>query len=113
MIVPPVMAQTTGILGMVVYQDGEKIPKGSIQIKFQDPGAKGDAIPREAAIRIESDGGSKSMPFSLAIPASLTSSPTHEVVAQLLREDGWLLARGSAQIEAGKQVSITLNTVMY
>ena len=106
-------AQTIGIRGVITYQGGAKIPKGNIEIELKDPGAQGDAILKEAAMWIESDGGSKSMSFSLPIPASWASSPTHQVVAQLLREDGWLLARGSAQIEAGKKVSITLNTVMY
>jgi hypothetical protein len=34
-------------------------------------------------------------------------------VVRLERADGWLLARGSARIEAGAPVEVTLNTVMY
>ena len=40
-------------------------------------------------------------------------APTQQIVARLEREDGWLLARGSAQIEPGAPVEITLFTVMY
>jgi hypothetical protein len=34
-------------------------------------------------------------------------------VARLERADGWLVARGSAELEAGSPVSVTLNAVMY
>jgi hypothetical protein len=49
----------------------------------------------------------------LSPPASSTSSPTLRIVARLERADGWLLARGSAQLEAGAPVHVTLNVVMY
>jgi hypothetical protein len=63
--------------------------------------------------RIESDGGSKTIAFSLSPPASSTASPTLQIVARLERADGWLVARGSAQIKAGSLVYVTLNAVMY
>jgi hypothetical protein len=31
----------------------------------------------------------------------------------LQRADGWLIARGSAQVQAGAPATITLHTVMY
>ena len=48
--------------------------------------------------------------FTLAAPAD---APATQVVARLEREDGFLLARGSAALEPGAPTTITLYTVMY
>ena len=37
----------------------------------------------------------------------------HGPLARLEREDGWLLARGSAEIDPAGDISITLFTAMY
>jgi len=109
----PVAAQSTDIRGAVTFAGGAVIPKGHLEIYLDDPAIQDNARRRVAETRIESDGGSKAIEFSLSPPASSTASPTLQIVARLERADGWLLARGSAQLEAGSPVHVTLNAVMY
>ncbi len=108
-----VAAQSTEIRGAVAFEGGAVIPKGHLEIYLEDPAIQGSARRRAAKTSVKSDGGSKTIAFSLALPASSTASPTLQIVARLERADGWLVARGSAQFEAGSPVHITLNTVMY
>ena len=103
-----VAAQSTDIRGAVTFEGGAVIPEGHLEIYLED-----NARRRAAETRIKSDGKSKTMEFSLSPPASATASPTPQIVVRLERADGWLLARGSAQFEAGSPVYVTLNTVMY
>jgi hypothetical protein len=104
----PVAAQSTDIRGTVTFEGGAVIPEGDLEIYLED-----NARRRAAKTRINSDGGSKAIEFSLSSPASSTASPTLQIVARLERADGWLVARGSAQFEAGSPVYVTLNAVMY
>jgi uncharacterized lipoprotein YbaY len=92
---------------------GAVVPKGQLEIYLEDPAIQDSAQRRVAETRVKSDGGSKAMEFSLSSPASATASPTLRIVARLERADGWLLARGSAQVEAGSPVNVTLKTVVY
>ena len=109
----PVAAQTTNIRGEVTFEGGAVIPEGHIEVYLEDPAIQESTRRHAAKTSIESDGKSKAMAFSLSPPASATASPTLRIVARLERADGWLVARGSAQIEAGSPVHVTLNTVMY
>jgi hypothetical protein len=109
----PVAAQSTDIRGAVTFESGAVIPKGHLKIYLEDPAIQDNTRRRAAKTRIESDGGSKTIAFSLSPPASSTASPTLQIVARLERADGWLVARGSAQIKAGSLVYVTLNAVMY
>jgi hypothetical protein len=109
----PVAAQSTDIRGAVTFAGGAVIPKGDLEIYLEDPAIQDSARSRAAKTRIKSDGGSKTIAFSLSPPASSTASPTQRIVARLERADGWLLARGSAQFEAGSPVDVVLNAVMY
>jgi len=108
-----VAAQSADIRGAVTFEGGKAIPEGFLEIYLEDTAIQDNARRRAAETRIESDGGSKAIEFSLSPPASSTASPTLQIVARLERADGWLLARGSAQVEAGAAVNVTLNTVMY
>lgn len=108
-----VAAQSADLRGTVAFEGGGVIPKGQIEISFEDTAVEDNARGRAATAGLKSDGGAKAITFSFSLPANATSSPTQEIVARLEREDGWLLARGSAQVEAGKPVEITLYTVMY
>lgn len=108
-----VAAQSTDIRGAVTFEGGAEIPKGHLEIYLDDPAIQGKARDRATKTRIKSDGGSKTITFSLSLPASSTASPTLQIVARLERADGWLVARGSAQFDAGSPVYVTLNTVMY
>lgn len=106
-------AQAPDISGKVTFADSKVIPEGDLEIYLEDRAVRDKTQRRAAAARIKSDGGSKAIAFSLAPPAGMAVSSTLRIVARLERADGWLLARGSAQIEAGSPVDVTLNTVMY
>jgi uncharacterized lipoprotein YbaY len=107
-------AQTTDIRGAVTFRDGKAIPEGLIEISLEDPSIHDSAQRRVAATRIHSDGGSTAIDFSLPHPAASTmAAHPLKIVARLERADGWLLARGSAQVDAGTPVAVTLNTAMY
>lgn len=100
----------TGLEVTVGFEGGGFVPKGQLAIHLDGPeDRQTDAAPTLAA----SDGGSRQIRLSLALPPGLDRSPPQRVVARLQREDGWLLARGSAQIKAGSAVFITLYTVMH
>ena len=109
----PVAAQSTDIRGAVTFEGGATIPEGHLEIYLEDSAIEDNARRRAAKTRVKSDGGSKAIEFSLSPPASSTASPTQRIVARLERVDGWLLARGSAQVEAGSPVNVTLKTVVY
>lgn len=109
-----VAAQSTDMRGTIDFEGGKIIPQGHVDIYLEDRAIQSDALSRAAKTRVNSDGMSKAIAFSVSPPANATaSSPTLQIVARLEREDGWLLARGSAQFEAGSPVHITLNTAMY
>jgi len=109
----PLAAQSTDIRGAVTFEGGKAVPKGHLEIYLEDPAIQDNARRRAAKTRVESDGGSKAIDFSLSPPASSTASPTLRIVARLERADGWLIARGSTQLDAGSPVNVTLNAVMY
>ena len=111
--VRPTAAQPVDIRGTVTFEGGAVIPKGRLAIYLEDPAIRGGSRRRAAETRIESDGGSTAIAFSLSPPASPTASPTLQIVARMERADGWLIARGSAQWKAGSPVHVTLNAVMY
>lgn len=106
-------AQAAEIRGTVQFEGGAAIPKGQVEIYLDLPALHDKARHEGAKTRIESDGGSEVMEFSLSWPAGATASAGTQVVARLERADGWLLARGSAKVEAGSPVHITLYTAMY
>lgn len=108
-----VAAQSADIRGSVTFEGDAVIPKGHLEVYLEDPAIQDKSQRRVSETRIESDGGSKAIDFSFSLPASATALPTLQIVARLERADGWLLARGSAQFEAGSPVQVTLNTVMY
>jgi uncharacterized lipoprotein YbaY len=108
-----VAAQATDIRGSVTFAGGTAIPEGHIEIYLEDLAIQDNAQRRVAETFVESDGGSKTMDFSLPEPASPTAAPTLQIVARLTRADGWLIARGSAKFEAGAPADLTLNKVIY
>ena len=108
-----VAAQSTEIRGTVTFEGGAVIPEGHLEIYLEDPAIRDSAQRRSAKTSIRSHGGSKTIEFSLSPQASSTASPRLRIVARLERADGWLVARGSTQVEAGSPVYVTLNTVMY
>ncbi len=109
----PVVAQPAPVSGAVTFEKGAAVPKGTIDIALEDPAIQDSAQRRVATTRVESDGASKAIAFTLAPPAGSTVSPTLRVVARLERADGWLLARGSAPLEPGSPANVSLNAVMY
>jgi uncharacterized lipoprotein YbaY len=108
-----VAAQSIDIRGAVKFAGGAAIPEGHIEIYLEDLAIQDRALRRVAEAHVKSAGGSKTIDFSLPLPASSTASPKLQIVARLARADGWLLARGSAQFEATAPVDVTLNQVIY
>src|SRR4051794_36751759 len=104
-----VAAQSTDIRGAVTFEGGAVIPEGHLEIYLEDPAIQDSARRRAAKTSVKSDGASKTITFTLSLPASSTASSTLRIVARLERADGWLVARGSAQFEAGSPVHVTLN----
>ena len=108
------VAQPGDISGAVIFEGGAVIPEGQIQIYFDDPALQKDARHDTTKTHVKSDGSARMISFSVPSPTRATAvSPTLQIIARLERADGWLLARGSAQMDDGVPVSITLNTVMY
>jgi uncharacterized lipoprotein YbaY len=106
-------AQSADFSGTVTFKGGAVIPKGRLEIFLEDTAIQDKAQRRTAKTQIESDGKSKTMAFSLAKPAGMAASPTLQIVARLEREDGWLLARGSAQVDLGSPAQVALSAVVY
>ncbi|RCW88298.1 hypothetical protein [Paracoccus lutimaris] len=114
MMTGPAAAQSTDIRGTVEFEGGAEIPKGQIAIYLEDSAAQNGTQNRTAEARVKSDGGSRTIDFSLPLPETAVANPTMQIVARLERaDDGWLLARGSADFTAGAPAQITLYTVMY
>ncbi|MER9400445.1 hypothetical protein NKI46_20255 [Mesorhizobium sp. M0615] len=105
--------RATDIRGAVTFVGGKAIPEGHLEIYLEDPAIHDSGRRRAAKTSLKSEGGSKTIEFSLPLPASSTASPTLQVVARLERADGWLVARGSAQFQAGLPVHVTLKAVIY
>lgn len=108
-----VAAQSTDIRGVVSFAGDAVIPKGHLEIYLEDLAIHDSAQRRVAKTRVISDGGATTIDFSFSCPASLTPLPTLQIVARLEREDGWLLARGSAQFEARLPVFVILKEAVY
>ncbi|MGL6208329.1 MAG: hypothetical protein ACRC14_00685 [Paracoccaceae bacterium] len=109
----PAAAQPVDVHGSVKLNGGKAIPEGHIDIYLEDLAIEDRAHRRIAETRIESDGGSKTIRFSVSRPASAPVSPTLRIVARLERADGWLIARGSVPLKSRSPVDITLNHAMY
>jgi uncharacterized lipoprotein YbaY len=107
------VAQSIDVRGTVVFKGGAVIPEGQLEIYLEDPAIQDKAQRPTAKTRIESDGKSKAMAFSLAAPTGLAASPTQRIVARLERADGWLLARGSAPVGTGLPAQVALSAVAY
>ena len=106
-------AQSADIRGTITFEGGAAVPKGHLEIYLEDAAIRDTARRRSAAARITSDGASKAIAFFLSPPTGPPASQTLRIVARLEREDGWLIARGSAQFDAGSPIIITLNAVVY
>ncbi|WP_299820444.1 hypothetical protein [uncultured Jannaschia sp.] len=100
----PSLAQPAEIRGTVVLADGTTIPKGMIAVELETGSGPSQDL------RLDSDGRAKAVEF--ALPAG-GAGPGSRIVVHLERADGWLLARGSAPVEPGAPVAVTLHPVMY
>ncbi len=105
-----VMAENPKIHGTVNYEGGAEIPKGELSIFIENTAAP--QMSRKAGLNVKSDGGDQMLQFTL--PAAVDpADPALQIVAELTRADGWLLARGSAGYQTNAPVQLTLYTVMY
>lgn len=97
----------------VGFEGDEFVPKGQLVVYLDDPASPDDARSLAEATNVGSDGGSRNIDISLPLPPGADTSSPQQIVARLERPDGWLLARGSTQLDTGAPVIITLYTVMY
>jgi hypothetical protein len=109
----PAAALSADIHGTVMFEGGAVIPEGMIDIYLEDPAIPDKALRRAAETRMASDGTSTALVFSLAPPEGFAASPGWRIVARLERADGWLLARGSTQIDRGSTARLALRLVVY
>lgn len=107
-----VAAQSSDISGTIEYEGGTEIPKGRLVVTVEAPGLASTARPASEA-QVQSDGKLKKLQFTVPSAARFSASPATEIIARLEREDGWLLARGSASFADGAPVEIVLYTAMY
>lgn len=108
----PVAAQSTDIRGAVAFEGGGAIPAGHLEVYLEDPAVEDGARRRLAETSVESEGGARTIDFSLRHTGS-SPAPALRIVARLERADGWLVARGSARAEAGSPVRVTLHPAIY
>ncbi|WP_372573655.1 hypothetical protein [Ruegeria jejuensis] len=112
-IAPPVGAQTKDIRGSILYEDNGKIPEGRVFIYLENPAVQYKTRAIVPKTSVNSDGKSRVIEYSFSWPARLKASPELRVVARLERDDGWLIARGSAPFKTGAPAKITLNQALY
>lgn len=101
-------AQGAEIRGVIEFATGDAIPKGRLEV-YIDGAAGARAAASRTELAIEGDATA----VEFALPTSSAEMPEAEIVAELTRADGWLLARGAALAKPGEPVTITLYTVMY
>lgn len=105
--------QSPEIRGTIEFESGKPIPQGQIKITLKDTAIKKSSGNRAAEMQITSDGKSRAIDFSIPRPENLRASSTSTIVARLERTDGWLLARGSTELNPDAPTDIMLYTVMY
>ena len=100
---------------ILTFEGGNQIPKGSIDIMLEDPAMADKTARQNMTWRVTSTGKDRkiAVPVPVPSPAARTGSGTAQIVAQMTRADGWLLARGSAGFQADQPIEITLHQVMY
>ncbi|WP_378949261.1 hypothetical protein [Paracoccus sp. R86501] len=98
---------------VLTFEGDADIPKGRIEVFLEDPAFPKLTGSRAAKAQVTSTGGNRKIAFSIPMPADIAASPTLQVVAQMTRKDGWLIARGSNRFQAGLPTDVTLFTVMY
>ena len=106
-------AQSSDIRGAVKFAGGVAIPEGQVEIYLEDLSIQDRLQRRVAETRVESDGKSATIGFSLSRPANATASPRLQIVARLERPDGWLVARGSARFDTSAPACVTLKEAIY
>jgi len=109
----PAIASSTDMDGTITFEGGKAIPPGQLKITLEDKAVTDTALRRVAETTVKSDGSVLSIAFTLSPSVGFAPSPTLQIIARLERADGWLLARGSAEVMTGLPVAITLNTVLY
>ena len=99
----------------LTFEGGNQIPKGSIDIMLEDPAMADKTARQNMTWRVTSTGKDRkiAVPVPVPSPVARTGSGTAQIVAQMTRADGWLLARGSARFQTGQPIEITLHQVMY
>ncbi|MGB3316056.1 MAG: hypothetical protein WBB85_16765 [Albidovulum sp.] len=108
-----VAARSADMQGRVRFEGGAAIPAGHIAIYVEMVSSTDAGLHQTEQARLESNGKSQAMDFSFPLPAGSDASAPRRIIARLEREDGWLLARGSAVFDPDAVVNITLNAALY
>lgn len=106
-------AASSDLRGMISFEGDAVIPKGELQIYFENLSGAGGDQRRDAGTLLQSDGATKKIDFSLSLPSSPVRTTDAQIVVTLTRADGWLLARGSAGLTPDKAVELILYKAMY
>lgn len=106
----PAAATADEIRGAVFARDGGAVPAGDLAITLEAADAPRRPL---AQTRGRSDGSARTVPFVLPQPSGAAAAGRLNVVVRLERADGWLLARGSAPLDADGKVRVALDPVMY
>ncbi|SEL00450.1 hypothetical protein SAMN05444413_10534 [Roseivivax marinus] len=97
-------ACASGLSGEITFAGGTEIPEGTIRV-FVEPVGDADVDPAETTL--PSDGKSTALAFSLP-----EAGPNpRQIIAELTRADGRLIARGAAIPE--EPLSVELFAVIY
>lgn len=105
--------ETSGIHGTIEFANAEPIPEGQIKIQLENTANQNKAKSLPIETQITSNGKSEKMEFLLPLPAQEKTSSTSRIIVLLERDDGWLLARGSAKLNSDSPTNVILHTVMY
>ena len=95
------------------FADGSPVPKDRIEVFLRDPARPDDPRLAKAKVQVMGTGKDRRIAVDIPLQDAPDMTPTLQVVAQMARKDGWLLARGSAGVAADQPLTVTLHQVVY
>lgn len=109
-----VVVSLQNVSGAITFAEHAKIPKGELKLFLRETSQSHSKIELKLQDPLKSSGTVKSYAFMASLPKTLHSVTPLQLIAQLERSDGWLIARGSVLVSNIKaQQNITLFPVMY
>lgn len=104
------------VRGVITYAEKGPVPRGILKIRLEEQGVMDKAAARFAEVRVKSDGQREAVPFEMKAPrATVEKAVRAGFTVRLERDDGWLIAinTGTQPYTGGREVSLTINPVMY